>query len=144
MPTPLFPLGVLVAGDPAAAQLRFWLFKAPAYTDGTKVELADLVPVDTAGVEASPSNAWEDPEVPNPYLVRRESKSHQFRCTGTNPGCNALGFAVTCFDGTAQKLILVKKFRDKDGADAPKAMAAPGDNIIMKVDLIVEDARVID
>ncbi len=144
MTAPRFPVGTIVAGDPTIGQLRIRLFKGPVFNESTRVALANLVEVDSPGYEASPSGGWEDPELIDEDLVRRVSKSHRFACTGANAGCNALGYYVTAFDGTEQFLVDVQQFRKKDGTPDPKPMAAIGDNVLIKVELIVSDSRIID
>lgn len=139
MTTPVFPLGVLVAGPSNVAQLRVRLFKGPALAINQLVDLAAIQEVDTPGYEPGASSDWEDPYIVEDHCVQRMSKTIEFRCTGTNAGCNALGYYVTAFDGTHQVLVDIKSFLKVDGTPNPRPMDAAGKNLSVRVDLIVYD-----
>lgn len=127
--TPTFPLGVLLAQAPNLSALRMRLFKACSAAEGQPITLTHLDEVDTPGYEAAPSIHWEEAEVLSTNEVTRRSKPWRFACTGSNPGCEALGYYVTALYANAPALLAVVFFPE------PRAMAALGDNTLLQVKL---------
>lgn len=133
MPTPSFPLGVLLAGDPLTSSLQVGLFTGPSLSVPTFEGMTDLVELTTPGYARSGPDAWEEAEVVTENFVRRASRSIDFRCTAANPGAQALGYFVVVNDGTGPQLIDAQEF------DSPRPMAAIGDNCQVQVEVEVFD-----
>lgn len=138
MPTPSFPLGVLLAGDPRTNVLQVGLFTDPTLTVMGADNYSSLVELTTPGYQRSGPDDWEDAEVVTTGLVRRTSKPIRFTCTGNNPGVRAKGFFVVVNDGSGPQLIDAQMF------ETPRPMAAIGDDVQLQITVEVFDVAALN